>query len=261
MRLPDENIYGHTKKLNYILNAVKKYIVQNPSKKEYKILDFGCGNGIAVTQFLINLHPKINLVGIDIHKESLEFARSKFGCDRARFVDDISLGFTEYDIIIYADIIEHLSNPYTILKSHYNLLSSSGIVIGSIPNGYGPFEIEKKLDSVFKISKTLSFVKRIIKLFLLSKESSLYYNVSLIPYNNESGHVQFFTKKRILTLLSKVGYKVIDFSNGAFIGALLTERLIRIPFLIELNVKVPDYLPHFLVSTWYFTCVKGYSNI
>lgn len=48
--LPKENVYGHTKKLRFILEHIDRYT--NLHGKPITILDFGCGNGTAVSQYL-----------------------------------------------------------------------------------------------------------------------------------------------------------------------------------------------------------------
>ena len=39
-----------------------------------------------------------------------------------------------FDCIIFADILEHLKNPWEILRSSVNFLNDGGVVIASIPN-------------------------------------------------------------------------------------------------------------------------------
>ena len=39
-----------------------------------------------------------------------------------------------FDCIIFADVLEHLKNPWKILESSVNFLNDEGIIIVSIPN-------------------------------------------------------------------------------------------------------------------------------
>jgi 2-polyprenyl-3-methyl-5-hydroxy-6-metoxy-1,4-benzoquinol methylase len=84
--LPTENIYSHTKKLRFILSEIDNY------RKMYglmniKILDFGCGNGIAVSQYLMG--DDICFYGIDVHEPCLEYARANFGRENVYFMNKI----------------------------------------------------------------------------------------------------------------------------------------------------------------------------
>ncbi|OAD21942.1 3-demethylubiquinone-9 3-O-methyltransferase, partial [Candidatus Thiomargarita nelsonii] len=142
--LPKENIYGHTKKLRYILTKIDDKLAKFSSGK-IALLDFGCGNGSAVSQFL--MRDEVDYIGVDIHQPSLDYARAHFSGPKVSFIDHIPIG-SRFDIIIYADIIEHLDDPVAILREHYSLLNDDGIIVGAVPNGYGPFENEKRLNPI-----------------------------------------------------------------------------------------------------------------
>lgn len=49
------------------------------------VLDFGCGTGDAAPHFLSLLNAA-SVIGIDVSRQSLEFARGRYGSDRVRFV-------------------------------------------------------------------------------------------------------------------------------------------------------------------------------
>ena len=44
------------------------------------------------------------------------------------------LGETQFDCIVFADVLEHLQNPWKVLKETTELLRENGVVISSIPN-------------------------------------------------------------------------------------------------------------------------------
>lgn len=245
--LPRENIYGHTKKLNFILKHIEDY--KNQKKEVIKILDFGCGNGTAVSQFIIQ--DKVLFYGIDIHDNSINYAKANFGSEKAFFLNEIPEGIL-FDIIIYADVLEHLENPIDILSGHNKILKERGIILGSIPNGYGPFEIEKKITKFLKIDfLTQSAIK--VKRKMTGRNSIS----QEIPYNIDSGHLQFFTKRKLMKLLKESGFELQSFEKGSFLGAPFSERILSLSQkVINLNVKIADKLPYWTVSTWYFKAQK-----
>lgn len=249
---PKENIYGHTKKLKFILDKTNKYIQTHEVREEYiKILDFGCGNGSAVSQFVIG--KGIKYYGVDIHIPSIEYAKKHFANENAVFLNSLPEGI-QFDVIIYSDILEHVNNPDAVLKQHYNLLSDKGIIIVVVPNGFGPFEKEKRLDRLLGISKWIFLFSQIKKRILGVKKSE----DQVIPYNNDSGHVQFFTKDSLCLLLRQNGFNIKNFKKGAFIGAPISERIFRCyEWFIKLNCKIADILPYWAVSTWYLTAKKN----
>ena len=247
-RLPKENIYGHTKKLRFILEHIDRYI--NLHGKPIAVLDFGCGNGTALSQYLIK--NGINFYGVDIHKTSLDYAREHFADDNVFFLDHIPDGIT-FDVIVYADILEHLEDPLTVLQQHRNLLTGNGHIIGSVPNGYGPFEIEKKIDKWVGLSEVIHFAGKAKKKLLKQRSAE---GLST-PYNIDSGHLQFFTKKSFFLTLQKAQFYVELFKKGAFLGAPLSEQLFRGEKIARLNARVANLLPYWAVSTWYFTAKKN----
>lgn len=245
--LPKENIYGHTKKLFFILDQIKQFAKQNPGI--INLLDFGCGNGSAVSQFL--MLENVNYYGLDMHLPSLEYAMSKFSKENVQFVSELPAGVT-FDIIVYSDILEHLDAPEQILKSHCSLLKDNGIIIGSIPNGYGPFEIEKKIGQWLHLQEFIDLICKFAD--MISRKKGIL--AQSIPYNNDSGHVQFFTKEVLFKLMNRCRLTITHFQNGSFVGAPYSERILKGERIAHFNTKIADCLPYWMVSTWYFAARK-----
>jgi len=122
------------------------------------ILDFGCGNATGVGQFVIPGAGRY--VGVDMHDASLAYARQNYGAPNAEFVSSVPTAVT-FDVIIYSDLLEHVHDPLGIIRGHLPQLAQDGIMIGSVPNGYGPCEIEKYLDYYLGIYKILRAVKTV----------------------------------------------------------------------------------------------------
>lgn len=102
-----------------------------------KVLDIGCsigslGEGIKYR----NNHAEIT--GIEIDEKMAEISKEKL--DRVISNDIEKIDFKEYFIpnyfecIIFADILEHIKNPWNVLKKIRDYLNNEGIIIASIPN-------------------------------------------------------------------------------------------------------------------------------
>ncbi len=250
MPLPSENIYGHTKKLRFIIDALQRQSAR--LGRRLRVLDFGCGNGAAVSQYIIE--TGCDYVGVDIHEPSLTYAATHFGKDHVRFLTAVPAG-EEFDAIVYADFLEHVSDPGAVLHVHSKFLAPGGIVVGSVPNGYGPYEIEQWLDKRLHLSAWLAKLSA-LKRRLLGQTPPPSDAIGL-PYNHESGHLVFFTRTMLRDVAAKSGLRIARFAHGAAIGASISGiALCRSARLIDWNARLADRLPYWGVSTWYFVLGK-----
>jgi SAM-dependent methyltransferase len=247
--LPDEDIFGNVKKIRLILRELKSY--REKLGRDLSVLDFGCGNAVGVGQYLIG--EGINYVGVDFHEPSLSFARQHFGGANAKFLDAVPMDQT-FDVIIFADVLEHVPDPLAIVLAYSKQLAPGGMMIWSMPNGYGPCEIEKFVDRHLRLYQTLRFVKR-AALHLAGRSIQV---LPSVPYNNDSGHIVFFTMRSVKQLARDAGYRIVRYGHGGFVGADLTGNTIFTSRRsIECNIRVADRLPSWMVSNWYFILVKA----
>ncbi|MBI4994129.1 methyltransferase domain-containing protein [Candidatus Peregrinibacteria bacterium] len=241
-----ETAYGFRTKLKFFVERIEILRRElGKEKSQIRILDVGCGNGRQVTFPLGS--EGYSVAGIDVHKPTIALAEAQNNFKNVEFISgDIKdlkhkLGHAgKFDIVILSDILEHLSHPENLLFEAKNILSPHGIILISIPNGYGPFEIEN-----FILRKT-----GILKLadFLTPRISN-----DLQTLNKESGHVQFFTMKHFESLISRAGLKISSFKKGSFLCGPISSRIIGlIRPLVCLNMAAGRYLPSALCSVWYF---------
>ena len=249
--LPAENIYGHTKKVRYIQEHVERRRAQ--LGRPIRLLDFGCGNGSAVSQFL---HADgVHYWGVDIHEPSREYAERHFGGEDARFLSAVPRD-VRFDVLVYSDVLEHLDDPAALLRDNSEVMADDGLLIGCVPNGYGPFENEKRLDGWLKLSAILDLPARVgRKLRPATVETP---TGETVPYNSDSGHLQFYTRRSLSRVLHEGGYRIDDFRNGAFVGAPMSDRyFFRGERIARWNARVADHMPHWAVSTWLFTATRN----
>lgn len=99
-----------------------------------KVLDIGCRDGA-----LTSLYYKGNdVTGVDIDLDALARAREKFGITTTSF--DLNgewpLSQGSYDVVVAAEVMEHLYYPDRVLEKISNTLKSGGMLLGSIPNAF-----------------------------------------------------------------------------------------------------------------------------
>ena len=254
--LPDENVFGHRKKLDFIRAHIFDFVKNHP-EKNVRVLDAGCSNGQFVTFHLGDTGAKV--VAVDIHEPSIEYAKEHNPYPEtitflATDVDSLPAE-EKFDIVVLADILEHLENPGALLDSVKGRLNEGGIILLSIPNGYGPFEIENALDRrgcLLPCYWMFALVSGIWGMLTGRKKGESGKAVDL-PYASECTHVQFWTFGRFLQLLNAHGLKVAEWKKGPWMGALVTSTWWgRSGRFCRWNACIGNSLPLWMVSTWVF---------
>lgn len=100
-----------------------------------KVLDLGCGDG-ALARALRAIDCSVT--GVELNAKVAAAAAGS--CDRV-IIADLDLvpvapmmqGET-FDVVVFADVLEHLRNPWRVLSGAHQLLNPDGYVVASIPN-------------------------------------------------------------------------------------------------------------------------------
>ena len=108
-------------------NIIESIILNINFKKKINILDFGAGSGV-------NLDMLIKYGKVDIHEKN-KFARSIIKKNKKIYKVYNSLNFKKknYDLILLADVIEHIKKPKTLLKSLKKYLKKDGYILITVP--------------------------------------------------------------------------------------------------------------------------------
>ena len=152
--LAKENIYGHMKRLHWIISRINKRDI---------IVEVGCGTGYMISLQLAKLGYTI--CGVDLHKKSIAFGKELFcrdGLDPGTLgVMDISELDVLADVIIASETLEHIpdSELGESLKTMCGRLKPGGRLLVTVPNGYGWFELESFVWFKCKIGWLLQFLK------------------------------------------------------------------------------------------------------
>lgn len=244
--LPPEDVYGHAKKVRFFRETIDAERARKG--RRLKVLDFGCGSGDAVARYLAG--DDLDYTGVDIHPPSLAYAREHFSGPTTRFLDHLPAGET-YDVIVYGDVLEHIDDPAALLREHVGLLAGDGVIVGSVPNGYGGFENERRLDRLLRLSDIARGVVRGLR--RVRGRPAANPTPNPVPFNEGSPHVVFFTRRSLCETLGAAGLEIVHFAHGSFVGADLSGSTVLTPrLLIDLNARIADHLPSWAVSTWHF---------
>lgn len=122
--------------INPAYTVLRPDIVKIIPRSAKKILDVGCSTGAVGEQ--IKKETKSLVWGIEANPQMAEIAKSKLDNVIEGNVEQIDLALAlkenTFDCIIFADILEHLRDPWGILKIFKNYLTIEGVIIASIPN-------------------------------------------------------------------------------------------------------------------------------
>ena len=149
----------------------------------HKVLDVGCGYG-ALGRLLVS-ERSCAVHGVERNPNAAAHLRGTY----ERFVQgDVEasvdmLRDERYDCIVFADILEHLADPWTALARYRALLAPEGSIVASIPN-----------------------VRNFVVLFnLVVRGHWTYADTGLL----DRTHLRFFTRAEIILLFGDAGL-VID---------------------------------------------------
>lgn len=150
-----------------------------------RVMDVGCGVGTTL-QWLKRLRPSMTTIGVEISAETA--ARVVDGVDQLHVLDvnremaRLQSYSGKIDLLLLLDVLEHLINPWECLLELRKLLSSTGVVIASIPN-----------------------VRNLKVLVPLALQGKWQYQSSGIL---DRTHLRFFTRTSIVDLFHGAGFAV-----------------------------------------------------
>jgi len=174
-----KEIYA-TKPTNYF-SGIRHDIIKLVNCNDCNILEVGCGQGNTLIELKKQGKAKF-IAGIDIVDLNQSTKLDKFILADIESEENIDLPENYFDIIICADVLEHLKDPWNVLKKIKKFLKQNGMLIASIPN-------IREIETLFNI-----FVKGDFK----------YVEEGIL----DKTHLRFFCKKNIIELFEKTGYKV-----------------------------------------------------
>jgi 2-polyprenyl-3-methyl-5-hydroxy-6-metoxy-1,4-benzoquinol methylase len=174
-----------------------------------RILDVGCGFG-GLGRNLLG-RGVIQVFGVEINPDA---GSQLAGVYEDHWISDVEqfqlpVGFEGFDCIVFADVLEHLNDPWGTLERYLQWLKPGGYVVASIPN-----------------------VRNIALLFnLIVRGRWRYEDAGLL----DRTHLRFFTRREIMDLFSTAGLQV-ELVGENRESLTLFRRIILAPLLL----LVPD---------------------
>ncbi|MBV8656460.1 MAG: class I SAM-dependent methyltransferase [Burkholderiales bacterium] len=99
------------------------------------VVEVGCGTGRVGEEYK-KLNPGCAYYGIELSSKAAALAAGRLDMVFCGTVESVDLGFLagKIDCVVYGDVLEHLIDPWAVLKGHADLLKPGGKVAACIPN-------------------------------------------------------------------------------------------------------------------------------
>jgi O-antigen biosynthesis protein len=99
-----------------------------------RILDVGCAAGATGIE-LMN-RQDCQVFGIELNEQVAQIAKGNYVDVKVGDLEQVKLEYPEdfFDTIIFADVLEHLKDPWALLEKFHAHLKPSGTIVCSIPN-------------------------------------------------------------------------------------------------------------------------------
>jgi GT2 family glycosyltransferase/2-polyprenyl-3-methyl-5-hydroxy-6-metoxy-1,4-benzoquinol methylase len=152
------------------------------------VLEFGCATGYMSAVLRQRLGCRVT--GIEIDAAAAELARAE--AERVIVGDAEQLDYERelrdqrFDVVLFADVLEHLRDPASVLRRVRPLLTAGGTIVASIPNvAHGS-----------------------VRMALLGGEFR--YNAKGLL---DDTHLRFFTRESVLELFEDAGYVITEWQR------------------------------------------------
>jgi len=190
-RNPGWHVSDSPWKARQVLKMIKKNHLDPKN-----IAEVGCGAGEVLNQLHQNLNSTIDFYGFEIAPDAFKLCESRKK-DRLTFFNENPFnGDKHFDLLIAADVLEHVEDCYSFVKQCGNLAT------------YKIYHIPLELSTI-----------------------SILRNLPITAYQFV-GHLHFYTKDTALALLAHCGQTVIDFfyTAAAFeVPDKLRTRMLYLP--------------------------------
>jgi SAM-dependent methyltransferase len=232
--------YGHKKRYDFFVQIIKK-------NKPKNILDLGCGTCEMLTTPLASTFKGITFYGVDSDEESISIAKKNNSNENLNLYNKIEeINLDKFDLIIASEVIEHVDDPYNFLLNLRNRLNINGVIMITVPNGFGPFEIGTLFENIIYVLGLYKFINK----FKAIKNSNVKDSHQDTVAN--SPHLNYFTLNQLKSLFFESGLLVLEQKSRTFICGPFFDKIVTFFHLSNFNASIADILHSSICSDWMF---------
>jgi len=188
------------KTTTYFTHVRRDIVSLLPANPEQKVLEIGAGAGNTIL-YLKQAGLAKEVMGVELMRLA-DSGQEHELIDRFQVADisceDIDADKSYFDVIICADVLEHLEDPWSCLKRIVEHLKPGGMMIFSIPN--------------FRDWKTLAKI--------IFRADFAYSNDGVL----DKTHLRFFCRKNIVQLVNSAALEVIKMKPNFLLTEVTTGK-------------------------------------
>jgi 2-polyprenyl-3-methyl-5-hydroxy-6-metoxy-1,4-benzoquinol methylase len=183
--------WGFSPEYSLLIRHELLQLLDEPASEPIRVLEVGCACGATLLE-IKNWYPNAELHGIELNTNAAEIASLSANV-RTGNIETIEIGTEHnyFDYIIFADVLEHLIEPWNVLHKTLPYLKENGKVLASIPN-----------------------VAHYSVIRDLLKGQWTYQDRGLLDVT----HLRFFTREGICRLFSSAAYPYLEFSRNTLVA-------------------------------------------
>ena len=157
-----------------------------------RIVEIGCSSGALAREYL-KRNPECDYIGVDIDPEYIEVARSS--CTRVMTGNIEQMNEATFNSLfpsscwVFADVLEHLYDPWTVLRRIRAKIASNACIAACIPNAQH-WSVQARLNSGEFRYEDLGLLDRT--------------------------HIRWFTKTTIVELFRDAGFAIAEGGGRVF---------------------------------------------
>jgi GT2 family glycosyltransferase/glycosyltransferase involved in cell wall biosynthesis/Flp pilus assembly protein TadD len=189
--------------------------IQDPIDKDINVLEIGCACGATLLK-IKDIYKNARIFGIELDESAAQIAKA-FADVKAENIENENLSYEEeyFDYIIFADVLEHLIDPWKVLKNMKKYLKPQGKILASIPN-----------------------VMHFSVIRGLLNGNWTYENAGIL----DKTHLRFFTLREIEKLFLNSGYMDIQCSSTSIYKNEADEKFINSLILLNNNPEFKNQI-------------------
>lgn len=133
-KVPEPSAYSK-KDDRYFEGAREDFINELPVNPDARILEIGCSNG-NTGALALSMNKCGSYIGVELHEAAALNAKEKISQVIIGDIEKIELPFEEnsFDVLILSEVLEHLVDPWNVLRKLHRYLKSGAVILASSPN-------------------------------------------------------------------------------------------------------------------------------